>query len=102
MRHRLAFVLSVALSACDSSAGDSAGEASPGAGASSAVVVEVLTHAEVFNTDAGGAIALGEVVSVHACSQGICAPVPWSTTGAVVRPEQSGDTYRFVWAVTPE
>lgn len=72
------------------------------AAAPAAVIVEVLTHAEVFSTDAGGAIVRGDLISVHACADGICQPVPWSTTGTVARPEIAGDTYRFAWAIAPE
>lgn len=72
------------------------------AAAPAAVTVEVLTYAEVFSTDAGGAIVRGDLISVHACADGICQPVPWSTTGTVARPEIAGTTYRFAWAVAPE
>lgn len=72
------------------------------AAAPAAVIVEVLTHADVFDTDAGGAIVRGDLISVHACADGICQPVPWSTTGTVARPEIAGTTYRFAWAVAPE
>ena len=43
-----------------------------------------------------------DYVSLHACADGICQPVPWSTTGTVARPEIAGDTYRFAWAIAPE
>lgn len=88
----------LALSAC-APADDTAGATSS---ATASVIVEVLTHAEVFETSTGGAIVRGDLISVHACSAGICEPVPWSTTGTVARPEVSGDTYRFAWAITPE
>ncbi len=91
-------LLAATLTAC-APEGDTAG-ALPAA--SPAVIVEVLTHAEVFDGSAGGAIVRGDLVSVHACSDGICQPVPWSTTGTVARPEIAGDTYRFAWAIAPE
>ncbi len=72
------------------------------AAAPTAVIVEVLTHAEVFSSEAGGAIVRGDLISVHACADGICQPVPWSTTGTVARPEIAGTTYRFAWAIAPE
>ena len=95
---RSVLALALALSAC-APADDSAGATSS---VPAAVLVEVLTHDEVFSTDAGGAIVRGDLISVHACADGICQPVPWSTTGTVARPEIAGDTYRFAWAVTPE
>lgn len=88
----------LALSAC-APAGDTAGATSS---VPASVVVEALTHAEVFEPATGGAIVRGDLISVHACSAGICEPVPWSTTGTVARPEVSGDTYRFAWVITPE
>ena len=97
MPRRSVLALALTLSAC-APADDSAG-ATPSA---PAVIVEVLTHDEVFGTEAGGAIVRGDLISVHACADGICQPVPWSTTGTVARPEIAGDTYRFAWAVTPE
>ncbi len=98
MPRRSVFALTLALSAC-APADDSAGATSS---APAAVIVEVLTHDETFGTEAGGAIVRGDLISVHACADGICQPVPWSTTGTVARPEIAGDTYRFAWAVTPE
>ncbi len=94
----LCALLTAALTAC-APEGDTAG-ALPAA--SPAVIVEVLTHAEVFGGSMGGAIVRGELVSVHACSDGICQPIPWSTTGTVARPEIAGNTYRFAWAIAPE
>lgn len=99
MPHRFAYTLA-ALCACapaDDTAGTDAQTAAP-----ASVVVEVLTHAEVFETTAGGAIVHGDLISVHACSDGICQPVPWSTTGTTARPEIAGDTYRFAWAIAPQ
>lgn len=90
--------LAFAICAC-APADDTAGAT---ATAPPAVIVEVLTHAEVFGTDAGGAIVRGDLISVHACADGICQPVPWSTTGTVARPEIAGSTYRFAWAIAPE
>jgi hypothetical protein len=98
MPRRSVLALALALSAC-APADDSAGATSS---APAAVLVEVLTHDEVFSTDAGGAIVRGDLISVHACADGICQPVPWSTTGTVARPEIAGDTYRFAWAIAPE
>ena len=95
---RSVLALTLALSAC-APADDTAGATSS---APAAVIVEVLTHDEVFSTDAGGAIVRGDLISVHACADGICQPVPWSTTGTVARPEIAGDTYRFAWAIAPE
>lgn len=94
-----AAALTLAFCAC-APADDSAGADAPAESAS--VIVEVLTHAEVFDTDAGGAIVRGDLISVHACSDGICQPVPWSTTGTVARPEIAGTTYRFAWAIAPQ
>lgn len=90
--------LMLTLCAC-APANDTAGTPSA---APASVIVEVLTHAEVFSTDAGGAIVRGDLISVHACADGICQPVPWSTTGTVARPEIAGTTYRFAWAIAPE
>lgn len=98
MPRRSVLALTLSLSAC-APADDTAGATSS---APAAVLVEVFTHDEVFSTDAGGAIVRGDLISVHACADGICQPVPWSTTGTVARPEIAGDTYRFAWAVTPE
>ena len=98
MPRRSVFALTLALSAC-APADDSAGATSS---APAAVLVEVLTHDEVFSTEAGGAIVRGDLISVYACADGICQPVPWSTTGTVARPEIAGDTYRFAWAIAPE
>lgn len=93
-----AFALALTLCGC-APADDTAGTP---AAAPAAVIVEVLTHDEVFGTEAGGAIVRGDLISVHACADGICQPVPWSTTGTVARPEIAGTTYRFAWAVAPE
>ena len=98
MPRRSVLALAMTLSAC-APADDTAGATSS---APAAVLVEVLTHDEVFGTEAGGAIVRGDLISVHACADGICQPVPWSTTGTVARPEIAGDTYRFAWAITPE
>lgn len=89
----------VLLAAACAPADDTAGTTSS---APTAVIVEVLTHAEVFETEAGGAIVRGDLVSVHACSDGICEPVSWSTTGTTARPEIAGTTYRFAWAIAPQ
>lgn len=93
-----AAALAVTLCAC-APADDTA--AAPAA-EPAAVIVEVLAHDEVFSTDAGGAIVRGDLISVHACADGICQPVPWSTTGTVARPEIAGTTYRFAWAIAPQ
>ena len=98
---RSVLALALTLSAC-APADDTAGATGATSSAPAAVLVEVLTHDEVFSTEAGGAIVRGDLISVHACADGICQPVPWSTTGTVARPEIAGDTYRFAWAVTPE
>ena len=98
MPRRSVLALALTLSAC-APAADTAGATSS---APAAVLVEVLTHDETFGTEAGGAIVRGDLISVHACADGICQPVPWSTTGTVARPEIAGDTYRFAWAITPE
>lgn len=99
MPHRFPAFTLAALCAC-APADDTAGTDAQTATAS--VIVEVLTHAEVFDTTAGGAIVRGDIISVHACSDGICQPVPWSTTGTTARPEIAGDTYRFAWAIAPQ
>lgn len=97
-RSVLTLALTLTLCGC-APADDTAGAT---AAAPAAVIVEVLTHAEVFSTEAGGAIVRGDLISVHACADGICQPVPWSTTGTVARPEIAGTTYRFAWAIAPE
>ena len=70
MPRRPTLALALTLSAC-APADDSAGATSS---APAAVIVEVLTHDEVFSTDAGGAIVRGDLISVHACADGICQP----------------------------
>lgn len=99
MPHRFPAFTLAALCACAPN-GDTAGADAQTTTAS--VIVEVLTHAEVFDTEAGGAIVRGDLISVHACSDGICEPVPWSTTGTTARPEIAGTTYRFAWAIAPQ
>jgi hypothetical protein len=100
MPHRFPAYTLAAICACAPN-GDTAG-ADAQTAAPASVIVEALTHAEVFDTEAGGAIVRGDLISVHACSDGICEPVPWSTTGTTARPEIAGDTYRFAWAIAPQ